>query len=286
MIDKKILLAIGVSSIIALLIYRQLKLVSQLKQEVSNLSQRLSTLENERKLPTEPTIPQNLNIRENMLNNTNPPNLYFQKQHLSVPDLSETLAEIDEYEQEMNNEQPELVTEETSNNVYQKSENDEEPSQEGGEELEVAVEEGKEHQDNNDLEINTAHEQQELQEPESSNQNEPPSIVNNSDDLSFFDESLQSYMKQNSNENQDTNLQKNTSNDEEQVFEGNGEQDDLPTELQNEIDNLVKEDNDFSQEYLTSLSVKELQNIARERNIKIKGKKVELIERITQHVSA
>ena len=33
---------------------------------------------------------------------------------------------------------------------------------------------------------------------------------------------------------------------------------------------------------LAKLSLKELQNIARERQLKIKGKKTELIERITQ----
>ena len=276
MIDKKILLAIGVSSIIALLIYRQLKLVSQLKQEVSNLSQRLSNLENQRKIPTEPTIPQNFNPIDNMLNNPNPHNSYIQKQNLSVPDLNETLAEIDEYAHEMNNEQTELVTEETSNNVYKESDNDQEPSREDGEEL----------QDNNDLEINTTHEQQELQEAHLRKQTETSDVLNNSGDLSFFDESVQNYMQKNLNQEQHTNLQKNTGNNEEELLEGNGEQNELPKELQNEIDNLVKEDNDFSQEYLTSLSVKELQNIARERNIKIKGKKIELIERITQHVSA
>ena len=87
MIDKKILLVIGVSSIIALLIYRQLKLVSKLKQEVSTLSQRLSNLENQRKIPTEPTIPQNFKQPNKMLNNPNPHNSYIQKQNLQIPEI-------------------------------------------------------------------------------------------------------------------------------------------------------------------------------------------------------
>ena len=58
--------------------------------------------------------------------------------------------------------------------------------------------------------------------------------------------------------------------------------DDIPENLQMEIDNMIEVENKLTPENLAKLSLKELQSIARERNIKIKGKKTELIERISQ----
>lgn len=224
MIDKKILIVLGISSVIAFLIYRQLKLVSKLTADVGSLTKRVLELENNNtKHVLTPQAPQQFE-RQIKIDSS------------LVKEVEEEEVEVPYQKEEVQNQ--ELVQEED----YQQ---DEEQEQEQDEEPQIAEE-------NNEKET--------------------------SSDLHASGEESQTHDLKENTVTEKEEMNSNLENEFDEMLDN----DDIPENLKMEIDNMIEVENKLSPENLAKLSLKELQSIARERNIKIKGKKTELIERISQ----